>query len=176
MNKLRRSAKRIVLLTWSIALLCISCKKEEIKGPQGDPGSPGGGGNSNISSTSVFVINSSQWKADSVSQSLKASVNSALLTKDVVEKGAVKVYIQTGTSWSELPYDSGDLFMQYSFQEGALSLYYINIEGGFATAPATANYRMTTLSESARPGKLVQSDGNGEHIKKTNLIQNSDTK
>ncbi len=159
MNKLKSSTTKWLVVAIAFTFVMAACAKKEIKGPQGDPGTPGGGGNASISLSTVFQITSLQWKADTPSVSLKVSVNSTLLTKNVVERGAVKVYIQMGSSWAELPYDSGDLFMQYAFQEGSLTLNYINIEGGFPAAPATANYRMVILSESARPSKTLKSQG-----------------
>ena len=171
MNNKTSSTKLFLSLVTVFFMLISACTKKEIKGPQGDPGTPGAGGNATISSSAVFLITSSLWKVDSASSSLKVSINSALLTKDVVDKGAVKVYLQMGTAWAELPYDSGDLFMQYGFQEGILSLNYINIEGGFPSAPANANYRMVILSESARPAKNEQSDGLDKGFSKTVVFE-----
>jgi hypothetical protein len=134
------------IIGFSLMIIFTSCQKKEIKGPQGDPGTPGGGGNANISSTSTFVVNSSDWKADVPTESYRVSLPFAALTKDVVDKGTVKVYVQKSGLWLELPYDTGDLFMQYGFQEGILTLYYINIEGGFPAVPTTATYRMVIIS------------------------------
>lgn len=174
MHKLISYTTKWLLVSTAFIFIISACAKKEIKGPQGDPGTPGGGGNASISSSTVFQITSLQWKADTPSVSLKVSVNSTLLTKEVVERGAVKVYMQLGSAWAELPYDSGDLFMQYAFQEGSLTLNYINIEGGFPAAPATANYRMVILSESARPSKTLQSQGTDMAIGKRSLIGQAD--
>lgn len=128
-----------------------NCKKEEIKGPQGDPGTPGGGGNSDISSSSVFTVTNGQWQTDTVEDCLKVSLSFSSLTKKVVEQGSVKVYRQDATAWAELPYTTGDLFTQFGFAEGVLYLKYINIEGGIPTAPADASYRMVILVPNTNP-------------------------
>jgi hypothetical protein len=130
-----------------LVVLLSACKKKEIQGPKGDPGTPGGGGNSNITSTSVFTITSSQWVADTAGDCLKVTLNFTSLTKDVVDNGGVKVFFQQGTTWSELPFTSGDLFTQFGFDEGHLYLKYINIEGGIPSAPPDAGYRMVILSQ-----------------------------
>lgn len=139
---------RSLLLIGILGLLFFSCKKQEIQGPKGDPGTPGGGGNSNISSTSVFTVTSAQWAPDSAAGYLKVTINFAALTQDVVDKGGVKVYMQTGTSWTELPFTMGDLFTQFGFDQGHLYLKYINIEGGMPSPPVTAAYRMVIFSQS----------------------------
>lgn len=148
----------------AFCLMVTACKKKEIQGPKGDPGAPGGGGNSNIASGSVFVVTTSQWQVDSVSESLKVTINASELTKDVIEKGGVKVYMQVGTTWADLPYVKGDLFTQFGFDEGHLYLHYINIEGGFPTAPLTTSFRMVILTESARPSQPGPDKGNYQEV------------
>src|SRR4051812_43081865 len=96
-------------------LLLLQCQKQEIKGPQGDPGTPGGGGNANITSTNTFVVTSEQWHPDSASHATKATVVFSELTKDIVARATVKVYVLTGSLWRELPFDTGDLYTQYGF-------------------------------------------------------------
>lgn len=141
-----------VLLTLvTVCFLFANCKKQEIQGPKGDPGTPGGGGNSDISSSTVFTVTNSQWQKDTANDCLTVSLSFSSLTKHVVENGAVKVFRQDGTVWSELPYTTGDLFTQFGFSEGVLYLKYINIEGGIPTAPADANYRMVILSQNTTP-------------------------
>ena len=138
-------------LICALGILFSACKKEEIPGPKGDPGTPGIGGNSNIVSTNSFVINSAAWISDTVAQCMKVTLSFTALTQDVVDKGGVKVYKQVGTVWSELPLTTTDLFTQYGFDVGNLYLNYINIEGGMpGTPPATERYRLTILSEVQR--------------------------
>jgi hypothetical protein len=129
-----------------VVLMIGSCKKEEIPGPKGEPGTPGGGGNSSISSSNVFTVTSSQWVPDTVAKCLKVTLAFPSITKEVVDNGAVKVFIKDGTAWAELPFTSGDLFTQFGFAEGFLYLKYINIEGQISFSAPTASYRMVIIS------------------------------
>jgi hypothetical protein len=140
--------KAITVFSWCLLLNITGCKKQEIPGPQGEPGTPGGGGNSSITSSSVVIVENAQWKWDAVSNSQTVTVDAPLITKDVIDKGAVKVYVQKASSWSELPFVNGDLFTQFAFDEGHVHLSYLNIEGGSAPVPATQNFRIVVLSES----------------------------
>jgi hypothetical protein len=88
---------------------------------------------------------------DTVSQCRKATIAFAVITKDIIEKGAVKVYTDRGGIWAELPLTVGDLFTQFGFDEGHLYLNYINIEGGMPPVPPTADYRVVILSEISKP-------------------------
>lgn len=145
------STTTIKLLATLFICLGISftgCKKKEIQGPKGEPGDPGIGGNANITSTNTFVVNSSQWVADTVNATQNVTLNFSELTQSVVDKGSVKVYKLEGTVWYELPFDTGDLITQFGFDVGHLYLSYINIEGSPAPpAPATARYRMVIISQ-----------------------------
>ena len=144
---MRNFMKFFVLAIFVTCVLFTDCKKKEIQGPKGEPGTPGTGGNSNIISTSVFTVADSQWKADTAADYMFVSLDFPEITQKVADNGAVKVYIQTGTNWTDLPYVKGDLFTQFGFETGRLFLTYINIEGGLPGPPATANYRMVILSE-----------------------------
>ncbi|MBL7917849.1 MAG: hypothetical protein JNM96_05600 [Bacteroidia bacterium] len=148
MNTTSRIIKLAVALVVTLGIAFTACKKKEIQGPKGDPGDPGIGGNANITSTNTFVVNSSAWVADSVNECLKVTLNFTELTQNVVDNGAVKVFRQDGTVWSELPITTSDLFTQFGFDVGKLYLNYINIEGGIpGAAPATAKYRMVIQSK-----------------------------
>jgi hypothetical protein len=140
------------ILACASILLLSSCKKKEIQGPKGDPGANGIGGNASITTTTVFTVASSQWVADSAAECRRVTISAAQITKSIMEKGAVRVYIQPDaafgvTAWTELPFVRGDLFTQFGFSEGELHLQYLNIEGGLPPVPATASYRMVLVSE-----------------------------
>lgn len=132
-----------------LGLLFFSCAKEEIQGPKGEPGTPGGGGNAGINASSIFTVTSTQWQktADSA---WAYSINTSLITQEIVDKGVVKVYVQIGTAWWELPYTEGDLFTQCGFDVGFANLHFADIHGGMPPRPSTAAYRVITISEVAR--------------------------
>jgi hypothetical protein len=147
MHYLHHPIRMVILFSLSLGIFFNACKKEEIPGPKGDPGTPGGGGNSNISSTSEFTITTSQWVTDTVNHCLKVELNFPEITSAVVNSGGVKVFTRTGATWHELPYTTGDLFTQFAFREGWLILNYINIETGYNAPPGTGSYRMVIFSE-----------------------------
>ena len=148
MNKTR--IKRVLFIALAIAgLLVTACKKKEIQGPKGETGDPGGGGNAGINSTNNFYVTLAEWKPNKDSTGWKTSVYSPLLTQSVVDKGSIKVYMNTG-AWSELPYIEDDLFTQYSFVKDTLKLTFGDMHGNFPERPTTRLYRLVTVSEAAR--------------------------
>lgn len=138
------------VLAMALSFVLVSCDKKEIKGPQGDPGTPGGGGNATISNSAVFTIASTEWKKHDTDPVLEYKLATPLLTQNVVENGAVKVYVKRNAAWAELPNTNEDLFMQYSFVTGNLTLTFSDIHGLLPEAPETADYRIVTLSAGAR--------------------------
>jgi len=144
--------KTFWLLALTMSFFISSCKKKEIAGPQGDPGTPGAGGNVSVTTTSILVITSSQWSPDLQANCMRATIDFPQITNAVISRGAIKVFVQNGTSlggpvWAELPFVTGDLITQYGFDEGHLYLNFVNIEGGMPSAPPTNNYRVVILSE-----------------------------
>jgi hypothetical protein len=140
------NALNVVIL--ALGIVFTACKKQEIQGPKGDPGTPGISGNANITFTSNFFVNQVQWVGDTATGSQKVTINFSQLTQNVVDHGSVKVYKLSGTVWSEVPFDTGDLLTQFGFDVGHLYLSYINIEGSpVPPAPATAQYRLVIISQ-----------------------------
>jgi hypothetical protein len=124
-----------------------ACKKQEIQGPQGDPGTPGGGGNSSISSKKEFTVNSNDWSKDTIEMCWKIVLDMPAITQEVADNGAVKVFVKDKGIWTELPFTSGDLFTQFAFETGKLYLKYINIEGQISFAAPSGSYRMLTYTQ-----------------------------
>ncbi|MBL7931856.1 MAG: hypothetical protein JNL60_08140 [Bacteroidia bacterium] len=152
MTKSKLPLMLFAMVFCSLALLFASCKKEEIQGPKGEPGSPGGGGNSNMTASETFTVASSDWLTDSASFGRKATINFAGITKEVVEKGSLKMYMKIGTAWAELPYTQGDFVTQYGFDEGHIYLEFINIEQiGMPSPPVTTSYRVVIITQSSKP-------------------------
>jgi hypothetical protein len=135
-------------LTFVLFFVLTDCKKKEIPGPQGAPGVNGTGGNASTSSSDLFVINSADWKLNG--SVLEYIYSSPLITAKVVNEGGLKVFMQLSNVWWELPNSTGDLLMQCGFSEGKVRLTFTDIHGGVPEAPETANYRLVTLSSSAK--------------------------
>lgn len=130
-----------------VLLLLSACKKKEIQGPKGDPGTPGGGGNADLTSSTIFSVTSNQWEADTVADYLKVVMTFTAITKDVVDNGAVRVFIRDGSGWADLPSVKGDLITQFGFEENKLTLKYVNIEGGLPAPPVSTGFRMVIHSK-----------------------------
>ena len=142
--------KTLLILSCSLGLLLSGCKKKEVEpiaGPKGEQGAPGIGGNADVTSITIFQVNASKWEADTATNGMKATFDFPEITRDVVDHGAVKVFIKTGNAWSELPFVRGDLFTQFGFDEGYLYLHYINIEGILTPAPQVDFYRLVIYSK-----------------------------
>ncbi|WP_317899679.1 hypothetical protein [Aurantibacillus circumpalustris] len=137
-----------ILSTVFFCLILTSCKKEEIPGPKGAPGDPGGGGNATISNSAIFTIATTHWKANADSSAWVYSISSSLVTQDIVDKGVVKAYVLRDESWWELPFTQGDLFTQFGFVVGKVNLEFVDIHGGLPLRPVTSQYRIVVLSGS----------------------------
>lgn len=140
----------VILITVIAGLLNTSCKKEEIPGPKGEPGTPGGGGNTSINTSGAITVPSVKWQANADSSRWETSIESTLITQSVADKGAVKVYIYRNAAWWELPFTEEDLFMQFGFTEGTVYLSFMDIHGGLPEKPGTAEFRIVTITESNR--------------------------
>ncbi|MDI1354340.1 MAG: hypothetical protein PSX36_05460 [bacterium] len=162
-NSLKLSRLALVILIAGM----MACQKKEIQGPQGDPGTPGVGGNSNIVSTPVFVVGSSQWKPNADTTLWQYKFDAAQITSDIADKGVVKLFIQVGSSWWELPYLAGEFLMQFGFSVGSVNLSYLDPHGEKLLRPATANFRLITISEVARAAHPELVESNFEEIMKT---------
>ena len=131
----------------ALLLLASACKKQEIKGPQGDPGANGTGGNSSIASSAVFSIDSTAWILNADNTVWEAISNQNIITQAVIDKGAVKVYMQLNNYWWELPYSIADQVTQFSFKVGQINFITHDVEGATPKRPSTKNYRVVVLSQ-----------------------------
>lgn len=153
--------KQIIYLgTFILMLFFTACTKETVQGPKGDPGAAGGGGNSSIQSSAIFTVSTTQWQKTADTSAWKFTINTDLITKDIVDKGIVKVFVQIGTSWWELPFTEGDLFTQFGFDVGVANLYFTDIHGGLPARPSTKAYRVITISALARTSHPTTNWGN----------------
>ena len=137
------------LLCTSIIILSIllaACAKKEIPGPQGEPGVPGANGKTNIVSTDLIPILASDWKVDSVAKSYSTTLTFPSITKEIVDRGSVKVFFQAEGAWSELPTLSGDTFVQFSFALGKVNIWINDMHGTMPEAPVNTSYRIVIFS------------------------------
>lgn len=156
-----------------LSVFFISCEKKTEQGPKGEPGTPGGGGNAGISASDVFTVTTTQWQTTSDSAYWKYTIASNLITKDVVDKGVLKVFVQKGSAWWELPYTEGDLFTQCGFETGFANLFFTDIHGGLPDRPENAAYRVIAISTVARAANPDVNWSNYSEISK--FIYSSET-
>ena len=132
-------ASKLFFVTLSCALVFLfaGCTKN-VAGPKGDAGTPGKPGNLKQSAVNL-QINSSSWSLNV--NTWEATVYLSGITKDVVEKGEVKLYISADSQWCGMPYGKGYIFTQYSIEREFIHLNCTHIHGGIPSRPATADYR-----------------------------------
>lgn len=134
-----------------ISLLLVSlygCKKTEIKGPQGDPGVNVNGGNSNITSSKLFVIDSLDWQYKPSTYQWEVVSTQTLINQNILDKGVVKLYMQVDNYWAELPYATGDQIIQFAYKLNQIRFELGESHGGAPPRPATAKYRLVVFYES----------------------------
>jgi hypothetical protein len=126
-----------------VSLFYLSCKKQ-VAGPQGEKGDPGKG--TDVYTSDPFTLASSEWTMDSVSW--HAVIHTDKVTYDVVTKGVVRLMIQDGNTWWELPYITGrEHVTTFGYSEGIIKLEHYSIHG-LAEQPKTNVYRYVTMTPS----------------------------
>lgn len=148
-------------------LLLTGCKKKEIQGPKGDPGDPGAGGNTSVSSSTVMLISSAQWTPIANPNTWRADVKFSEISAEVVEKGGVSVYIKTDTGWRELPYLEGSHVTQFVFYNGRVQLQKFEVHSLLLDQPEAQYFRIVVLTQSARTTKPIQSFGQNVSVNRS---------
>jgi len=133
-----------------LGLILSGCKKEEIPGPKGDPGDHGIGGNSNIVSSAIVPITSSQWKPNTDTTMWLFKLDAPLVTAEIAQTGVVKVFVETGNAWWELPYLEGESLIQFGFNTGIINITHFSPHGEKIPVLPTTNFRYIIVSELAR--------------------------
>lgn len=90
--------KVIATLFVACTLIITSCKKGDT-GPAGDKGATGSTGNANVVSSSLTA---SAWSY--VSPSWEMTFTYPAITQNILDRGAVLVYVQQGLNYYQLPY------------------------------------------------------------------------
>ena len=137
-----RALKLIPVL--SISLLCIisSCKKEVVQGPAGETGAAGK--NATVTTT-TFTVSSAAWGMDPDSLIWSTVVFTPLITKEIVEKGIVKMSVLRGSSWWELPLtENRDILTQFGFEQGQVQFEVVELHGR-APRPADQKFKMDII-------------------------------
>lgn len=138
-NKFKTSFFAIIFLS-----LLFTCCTKNVAGPKGDPGTPGKSGNVIQTHTKAFVQPPSAWTK--LEFDWESVIYVAEMTKSVLEKGEVKVYVQIGTDWYDLPYAEGLFVTQCRFEQGMIYLKYYNTHTAIPERPTARTYRVVVFS------------------------------
>ena len=139
--------KSILLVLPIIAVMLTSngCKKGDT-GPQGPPGTNGVDSNTNVVGTNAITLNSGNWTANG--KYFYATLYTLAITQAIVDRGAVLVYEQNGSSWTALPYTFGILSRSFQFELNTVYIFYQNTDGSQTDNPGNQTYRIVAISSS----------------------------
>ena len=93
-----KTAKMLSMFALACGLLFTNCAKDGATGPAGPAGPAGANGNANVVSS---TITSSNWTYNSPSWEITFTYPA--ITQDIIDKGAVLVYLKNGTAYTQLP-------------------------------------------------------------------------
>lgn len=139
---MRVSSNLFYTLLLTLLLGTFACTKY-VAGPKGDPGTPGEAGNLVLSQFSK-TIDSLDWSKQEAAWI--ADIYTEQLTKNVIEKGEVKVYLYTENDWWVLPYGKNYVFTQCTIELGKIRLIREDIHGGVPSRPSKSDYRIVIMS------------------------------
>ncbi|WP_317899680.1 hypothetical protein [Aurantibacillus circumpalustris] len=141
-----RSARTIIPISILVLLFMFTACKKYVAGPQGDPGTPGKAGNLTQININPIKVSTFSWTFKSNTFSWETTIYVGEISKDVIEKGEVKVYLDLNDQWNALPYGKNYIFTQYSISENLIKLNTSHIHGGEPSRPLDANYRIVIFS------------------------------
>lgn len=116
-----------------VTVVGLGCKKE------GPPGPAGKDGNANVVSSTVTVSN---WTYNS--PSWEGLISYGAITQEIIDRGAVLVYVNTGNSWLQLP---ATFYQSASYSS---TILVANFTGGVAIT-----FTDSDLVQPANPGPLT---------------------
>jgi len=140
----------VMLIILSSILTTFSCTKEGKQGETGPAGTNGVNGNANVKSAS-FTVYTWEWLTNGNSKYV--DITSTLITTDILNSGAVLLYIKSGSTWQALP---------FTFPQGTTStlfryLYAYNLveiqitqETGVPSITSNLEFKLVVMSSTAR--------------------------
>jgi hypothetical protein len=158
MNSIKTITSLVLLVTMTIFS---SCKKEGPAGPAGEDG------NANVVSS---TITSSSWAYTAPSWAI--SFTYPAITQDIINSGAVLVYIKVGNNYSQLPltfYQSASYSstIEVSTFVGGLSLFWTDSDLTQPNNPGSQTFKVVVIAASG----LIQNPNvdysNYEEVKST---------
>lgn len=128
-----------------IALSLIGCTKEGAQGPAGKDGT---NGNANVVSSS---ITSSSWVYNNPSWEIAFSY--AAITQDIIDRGAVLVYMKVGSAYNQIPitfYPANNYSRTYDISSnvGSVTIYCTDSDLTQPTNPGIQTFKIVVISAS----------------------------
>ena len=146
-------------------LLFTGCKKGDT-GPAGPAGTNGTNGNANVVSSS---ITSSNWVYSSPSWGI--SFTYPAITQDIIDKGAVLVYLKVGSAYNQLPltiYQSATYSSTYEVSTivGGLTIFATDSDLTQPNNPGSKTFKIVVIAASQRMANPNVNYGNYNEVKK----------
>jgi hypothetical protein len=151
---MKTSLIKISTLCLLAGALFSSCKKEAgPEGPQGPAGTNGKNGNANVKSQ---ISTNLVWTYNASTLAYETLITNPNITQDIVDKGAVLVYLQVNNNYVQLPNSSMFsssviLFFDFEYYLGGLKITCSNSDLNNSVVPqSSARFKIVTMSASER--------------------------
>lgn len=145
-----KTASFFTMLTLACGLLFTNCAKDGKTGPAGPAGANGTNGNANVVSSS---ITSSSWVYTAPSWGITFTYPA--ITQDIIDKGAVLVYLKVGSAYNQLPltiYQSASYSSTYEVSTvvGGLTIFATDSDLTQPTNPGSKTFKVVVIAASGR--------------------------
>lgn len=141
-KNVEKSTKIIAMFAIACGLLFTNCKKEGTQGP------PGKDGNANVVSSS---ITSSNWVYNNPSWKINFSYGA--INQDIIDNGAVLVYMKVGTAYNQIPitfYPANNYSRTYDLSTyvGGVAVYCTDSDLTQPTNPGSQTFKIVVIAAS----------------------------
>jgi hypothetical protein len=153
---MKRNFIKTMVVCSLLATTLTNCKKAE-DGPAGPAGPAGANGNANVKSQTSTNLN---WTFNAATKAYETNVAASIITQDIVDKGAVLVYVQEGNTSAQLPtstmYDAATIvFLDFEYSVGNVKLSFLNSDLDNVLVPqSTMRFKIVAMTASAKTGNL----------------------
>jgi hypothetical protein len=146
---MKTSFIKIVAACLVTATLFTNCKK----GDTGPAGADGTNGNANVKSQTSTHLN---WTFNNATLAFETNISVPAITQDIVDRGAVLVYVQDGGTSSQMPFASqinltDVVFFDFVYSVGNVKVMISNSDLDNSIVPqSTLRFKIVAMSASAR--------------------------
>jgi hypothetical protein len=145
-----KTTKIFGMVVLACGLLFASCEKKGEIGPAGANGANGADGNANVVSS---IVTTSAWT--NVSNYWQADFTYPAITSDIVDNGAVFIYIKNGTAYAQLPFtfftsSTYSSLIDFEYYLGGFSIYSTDSDLTTPANPGTKTFKVVVISASQR--------------------------